>query len=290
MIPSAPSGSLRFLFVAIATIAVAITSGSPLAVAQKQYGPGVSDTEIKIGQTMPYSGSLSTQGTIGRVELAYFSMVNERGGVNGRKITLISRDDGYSPPKTVEQVRRLVEQEHVLAIFNIIGTPTNAAVQRYLNDHKVPQLFAQSGGSRFDDPEHFPWTLPIVPSYRAEGSIYARYLVSIKPNTKVGLLHQDDDFGNDFAAGFKEGLGTRAPVMVVGEVTYAATDPTVDSQIISLQGSGADAFMDISLPKFTAQAIRKLSMLAGDLCFSFPASRPLFQPSSKQQGWRNRSG
>jgi branched-chain amino acid transport system substrate-binding protein len=250
-------GSSRFVFVALAAIAVTMTSTLPYAVAQKKYGPGVSDTEIKIGQTMPYSGPLSTAGTIGRTELAYVKMINEHGGVNGRKITLISHDDGYNPAKTIEQVRELVEQEHVLAIFSIVGTPTNAAVQRYLNDHKVPQLFAQSGGSRFDDPEHFPWTVAIPPGYRAEGSIYGQYLLSVKPDAKVGALHQDDDFGNDFFAGFKEGLGKRASTMVVRELTYAATDATVDSQIVSMQSAGTDAFLDATIAKFGAQAIRK---------------------------------
>jgi ABC-type branched-subunit amino acid transport system substrate-binding protein len=253
----AASASPNFRVVAIAVAMAAIFAAASSTAAPKKYDPGASDTEIKIGQTMPYSGPLSTQGTIGRTELAYFAMINEQGGVNGRKITLLSFDDAYSPPKTVEQVRRLVEQEGVLAIFDIVGTPTNAAVQRYLNDRKIPQLFAQTGGSRFDDHENFPWTLPIVPSYRAEGGIYGRYLAAAKPAAKVGVLHQDDDFGGDFFAGFKEGLGQRANAMVVQEVTYAVTDPTVDSQIISLQGSGADAFMDIAVPKVVAQSIRK---------------------------------
>lgn len=253
----ASRGSLRLGFLTIAAIAGIATFASPHALAQKTYDPGVSDTEIKIGQTMPYSGPLSTAGTIGRTELAYFQMVNKRGGVNGRKVTLISLDDGYNPAKTMEQVRKLVEEEHVLAIFSVVGTPTNAAVQRYLNDRKVPQLFALSGGSRFADPEHFPWTLPIVSSYRAEGEVYGQYLLSVMPNARVGVLHQDDDFGNDFFAGFKEGLGKRASVMVVRELTYAATDPTVDSQIVSLQSSGADAFLDATIAKFGAQAIRK---------------------------------
>jgi branched-chain amino acid transport system substrate-binding protein len=257
MTEPASRGLARFRFFAITAMVAMILSANPSALAQKKYGPGVSDTEIKIGQTMPYSGPLSTAGTIGRAELAYFEMVNEHGGVNGRKITLISLDDGYNPAKTVEQVRKLVEQDHVLAIFDVVGTPTNAAIQRYLNDRKIPQLFAQSGGSRFDDPEHFPWTVPIATSYRDEGRLYGEYLLSKKPDAKVGVLHQDDDFGNDFFAGFKEGLGQRASVMVVRELTYAATDPTVDSQIVSLQSSGADAFLDATIAKFGAQAIRK---------------------------------
>jgi len=253
----ASRGSPRFRFVVLAIISVATASASPYALAQNKYGSGVSDTEIKIGQTMPYSGPLSTAGTIGRTELAYFEMLNEHGGVNGRKITLISLDDGYNPAKTVEQVRKLVEGEHVLAIFNGVGTPTNAAIQRYLNDRKVPQLFPQTGGSRFADPEHFPWTVAIAPGYRDEGRIYGQYLLSVRPNAKAGVLHQDDDFGNDFFTGFKEGLGEHSSVKIVRDLTYAATDPTVDSQIVSLQSSAADAFLDATIAKFGAQAIRK---------------------------------
>lgn len=257
MTEPALNGSTRIRLMVMTFITAMIASTVPYALAQKKYGPGVSDTEIKIGQTMPYSGPLSTAGTIGRAEQAYFKMINEHGGINGRKITLISVDDGYNPAKTIEQVRRLVEEDHVLAIFSVVGTPTNAAIQKYLNDQKVPQLFIISGGSRFSDPAHFPWTLPFTPSYYAEGAVYGRYLVSVKPEAKVGVLHQDDDFGNDFFAGFKEGLGERASVMVVRELTYAATDPTVDSQIVSLQSSGANAFLDATIAKFGAQAIRK---------------------------------
>lgn len=254
MTAPASRGASRFLFVALVAFAAASVQH---AFAQRQYDPGASDAEIKIGQTMPYSGPLSTAGTIGRTELAYLQMVNERGGVNGRKIALISLDDGYNPAKTIEQVRRLVEQDRVLAIFGVVGTPTNAAIQRYLNDRKVPQLFAQSGGARFDDPKRFPWTVAIAPGYRDEGRIYGRYLLSVKPDAKAGALHQDDDFGNDFFAGFKEGLGERSRVTVVRELTYAATDATVDSQIVLLQSSGADAFLDATIAKFGAQAIRK---------------------------------
>ena len=232
MSAAASRGAPRFWLVALAAITAAITS--PHALAQKKYGPGVSDSEIKIGQTMPYSGPISAAGTVGRTELAYFQMINEQGGVNGRKITLISLDDGYSPPKTVEQVRRLVEQDHVLAIFNIIGTPTSAAVQRYLNVQKVPQLFVQSGASRFADPEHFPWTLSIYSSYRTEASIYARYLLTVRPDAKVAVLYQNDDFGKDYLEGFKEGLGERAAAMIVAQATYESGDPTIEPQIVSL--------------------------------------------------------
>lgn len=246
--------SLRLTATACALVLLCMAS---TATAQKAYGPGVSDTEIKIGQTMPYSGPISAAGTVGRTELAYFQMVNAHGGVNGRKITLISLDDGYSPPKTVEQVRRLVEQENVLAIFNILGTPTSAAVQRYLNERKVPQLFIQSGATRFADPEHYPWTISIYSSYRAEARVYARYVLATKPGAKVGVLYQNDDFGKDYLGGFKEGLGDRAAAMIVAEASYEASDPTVDSQIVTLQASGADVLLDAASFKFAAQTIRK---------------------------------
>jgi branched-chain amino acid transport system substrate-binding protein len=251
------SASLRLAATALGLAYGMVMSAASTGAEQKRYGPGVTDAEVKIGQTMPYSGPVSAAGTIGRAELAYFEMINEQGGVNGRKITLISLDDGYSPPKVVEQVRKLVEQENVLAIFNIIGTPTSAAVQRYLNERKVPQLFIQSGASRFADPEHFPWTLSIYSSYRAEAQMYARYVLSTMPDAKVGVLYQNDDFGKDYLAGFKEGLGARAAAMIVAEASYEASDPTVDSQIVSLEASGADVLLDVTTPKFKAQAVRK---------------------------------
>ena len=242
---------------AVMALGLAFWCAPTSAIAQKAYGPGVSDTEIKIGQTVPYSGPVSAAGTIGRTELAYLQMVNAHGGVNGRKITLFSLDDGYSPPKTVEQVRRLVERDDVFAIFNIIGTPTSAAVQPYLNAHKVPQLFVQSGASRFADPEHYPWTISIYSSYRAEARVYAQYVLATKPDAKVGVLYQNDDFGKDYLEGFKEGLGDRAAAMIVARASYEANDPTIDSQIITLQASGADVLLDASSFKFAAQAIRR---------------------------------
>jgi branched-chain amino acid transport system substrate-binding protein len=245
------------LLAAATAIALAFLCSASPATAQKAYGPGVSDAEIKIGQTIPYSGPISAAGTIGRAELAYFQMINEAGGINGRRVKLISLDDGYSPPKTVEQVRRLVEQDNVLAIFNIIGTPTSAAVQRYLNDRNVPQLFIQSGASRFADPEHYPWTISIYSSYRAEAGIYAQYVLATKPDAKVAVLYQNDDFGKDYLAGFKEGLGDRAAAMIVAEASYEANDPTVESQVTQLQASGANVLLDASTFKFAAQTIRK---------------------------------
>ena len=227
------------------------------AVAQKQYGPGVTDTEITLGQTMPYSGPLSAYGTIGRAETAYFAMINDQGGVNGRKIKLISLDDGYSPPKTVEQTRRLVEEDNVLADFNPLGTPTNTATQRYLNDHKVPQLFVATGATKWGDPKNFPWTMGWQPAYQTEGHIYAQYLLEHKPGAKIGILFQDDDYGKDYVKGLTDGLGANAKTMIIKAVSYETTDANVDSQVITLQSTGADVLFNVATPKFAAQAIRK---------------------------------
>ncbi len=247
----------KYWFASIAfTAALACTSFT--AAADKKYGPGVSDTEIKIGNTMPYSGPLSTAGTIGRAEAAYFQMLNEHGGVNGRKVSFISLDDAYSPPKTVEDVRRLVEEDKVLAVFGIIGTPTAAAVQRYLNDRHVPELFIQSGAPRFADPQHFPWTMSISPGYVDEARAYAKYILEAKPDGKIGVLYQDDDFGRAYIDGLKQGLGDRAAEMIVMEAAYQPTDPTVDSQIVSLQASGADVLLTAAIPRMAAQTIRKV--------------------------------
>jgi branched-chain amino acid transport system substrate-binding protein len=241
----------------VATIALSITVAASSAGAQKKYDPGASDTEIKVGQTIAYSGPASSFGTIGRTISAYYRMVNERGGVNGRKITFISVDDGYSPPKTVEQTRMLVEQEQVLAIVGSLGTPTNASVQRYLNDRKVPQLFLFTGASRFRDPKTYPWTMGGDLSYATETRAFARFIMESVPAAKIGILYQNDDFGKDHITGLKAGLGDKAREMIQTAVPYEATDPTVDSQIVSLKASGADVLVDISVPKFAAQAIRK---------------------------------
>ncbi len=226
------------------------------AVAQKKYDSGAGDSEIKIGQTMPYSGPGSAYGTIGRAELAYLQMINDQGGINGRKITLLSLDDGYSPPKTVEQVRRLVEDDGVLFIFQSLGTAANTAIQKYLNARKVPQLFVATGATKWGDPQNFPWTMGWQPNYQSEGRIYAKYVLQHKPTAKVGVLYQNDDYGKDYLKGLKEGLGSKAS-LIVKEVSYEASDPTVDSQIITLQASGADTFFIFAIPKFAAQAIRK---------------------------------
>jgi branched-chain amino acid transport system substrate-binding protein len=224
---------------------------------EKQYGPGVTDTEIKIGQTTAYSGPASAYGNmLSKTEVAYVRMINERGGINGRKVTLISLDDGYSPPKTIEQTRRLVEQDNVLGIFDSLGTAPNSAIQQYLNDQHVPH-FAISGASRFTDPARYPWTMGVIASYETEGRIYAKYILANIKEPKIGVFYQNDDLGKDYFKGLREGLGDRAEKLIVKAVSYELTDPTVDSQIITLQASGANVLLDASSPKFAAQAIRK---------------------------------
>jgi branched-chain amino acid transport system substrate-binding protein len=225
--------------------------------AEKQYGPGVSDTEIKIGNTGPYSGPASSYGTIPKSMAAYYKMVNDQGGVNGRKINFISYDDAYSPPKTVEQVRRLVEQDGVLLVAASLGTPTNSAIWNYMNQKKVPQLFVSTGATKWDDPKHHPWTMGWQPNYQSEGRVYAAYVVEQKPDGKIGVLYQNDDFGKDYVKGLKDGLGDKAKSMVVVEAAYETTDPTVDSQIIGMKAAGCDVFVNTGIPKFAAQAIRK---------------------------------
>src|SRR4051794_24949586 len=235
---------------------LAFALGVGAAQAQKKYDPGASDTEIKLGQTMPYSGPLSGFITLAKAELAYFDMINDQGGANGRKIRMISLDDGYSPPKTVEQTRKLVEEDHVLAMSGSLGTPTNAAVQKYLNGKKVPQLFLASGASRWNDPRNFPYTMTLTPIYTAEAAIYAAYVLKEVKDPRVAILSQNDDFGRDFIKGFKDRLGANASI-IAREVTYEVTDATVDSQIIDLVSTKANVFLNISTPKFAVQAIRK---------------------------------
>jgi branched-chain amino acid transport system substrate-binding protein len=237
--------------------AVAIALSASSAYAQKKYDTGANDTEIKIGQTVPFSGPASAYATIGKAQAAYINMINEQGGVNGRKINLIQYDDAYSPPKAVEQVRKLVESDEVLLTFQIIGTPSNAAVQKYLNSKKVPQLFAATGASKFTDPKNFPWTMGFNPNYFVEGRIYGQYILKQYPNAKVGVLYQNDDLGKDYLNGIKAGLGDKAATMVVAEASYETSDPTIDSQILKLKSAGADLFFSASTPKFAAQAIKK---------------------------------
>jgi ABC-type branched-subunit amino acid transport system substrate-binding protein len=229
----------------------------PNAQAEARYDPGASDTEIKLGQTMPYSGPLSAFATLGRAEVAYYHMINDQGGVNGRKITMISVDDGYSPPKTVEQTRKLIEEDQVLAIVGSLGTATNGAVQKYLNARKVPQILLASGATKWADPEHFPWTMTFTWTYQAEARVYASYVLKHLPDAKIAVLYQNDDFGKDFRKGFLQRLGDKAGAMIVKEATYEVTDASVDSQIIDLAGSNATVFFNIATPKFAAQAIRK---------------------------------
>jgi branched-chain amino acid transport system substrate-binding protein len=240
--------------------AAALLTGRSVAFAQKKYSDGASDTEIKIGHTNPYSGPASSYGVIGKTLQAYWKSVNEAGGINGRKVNFISLDDGYSPPKTVECIRQLVEQEKVLLCFNTLGTPCNTAIHKYMNSKKVPQLYVATGASKWGDPKHFPWTMGFQPDYHTEGVIYAKHLLANVKNPKIAVIMQNDDFGKDYWNGFQEGLGKDAN-KVVKHVTYETTDPTVDSQVIQLKDSGANVFFIIAIPKFAAQAMRK----AGDI-------------------------
>jgi branched-chain amino acid transport system substrate-binding protein len=229
--------------------------------AQKKYDPGASDSEIKVGQTVPFSGPASAYASIGKTQAAYIKMINDQGGVNGRKINLIQYDDAYSPPKAVEQVRKLVESDEVLLTFQIIGTPSNAAVQKYLNSKKVPQLFAATGASKFTDPKNFPWTMGFNPNYFVEGRIYGQYILKNHPTAKIGILYQNDDLGKDYLNGIKAGLGNKAASMVVAEASYEVSDPTVDSQILKIKDAGTDLFFSASTPKQAAQAIKKIAEL-----------------------------
>ena len=228
--------------------------------AEKKYSTGVTDTEIKVGQTMPYSGNASAYGVAGRNQAAYFRMLNEtQGGINGRKINFISLDDGYSPPKTVELARQLVERDQVFCLFYPLGTQTNTAIHKYMNQKKVPQLFVASGASKWGDPKEFPWTMGWQPDYHTEGSIYGKHILTTKPDAKIGILRQNDDMGVDYMSGFYEGLTEKVKKSIIADVTYEATDPTVDSQILQLRNSGADVFFEITTPKFAAQAIKKVA-------------------------------
>jgi branched-chain amino acid transport system substrate-binding protein len=246
---------MKRMFVPVALVIAAALAASP-ALAQKKYDPGASDKEIKIGNINPYSGPASAYGTIGKSIGAYLKKVNDEGGVNGRKINYISYDDGYSPPKAVEMARKLVEQDEVLLIFQSLGTPSNSAIQKYMNAKKVPQLFVATGATKWNDPKNFPWTMGWQPNYQTEGYIYAQHILKNTPNAKIGVLYQNDDYGKDYLKGFKDGLGAKTS-MIVKEVSYEVADPTVDSQMVQLQASGADTFFNITTPKFAAQAIRK---------------------------------
>ena len=239
----------------LATLAFGLALAASPAVAQKKYDPGATDTEIKIGNINPYSGPASAYGTIGKTIGAYFKKINDDGGINGRKINYITYDDGYSPPKAVEQARKLVESDEVLLIFQSLGTPSNTAIQRYMNQKKVPQLFVATGATKWGDPKNFPWTMGWQPNYQSEGRIYAKYLLEKHPNGKIGILYQNDDYGKDYVKGLKDGLGGK--LKIVAELPYEVSETTVDSQIVNLKASGADIFYNVATPKFAAQAIRK---------------------------------
>jgi branched-chain amino acid transport system substrate-binding protein len=249
---------LAALSAALAMLGIAVFGSTSVnAAEQKRYDVGATDTEIKIGNIMPYSGPASSYSVIGKTEAAYFNKVNAEGGINGRKINFISYDDGYSPPKTVEQARKLVESDEVLLIFNSLGTPPNSAIQKYMNGKKVPQLFVATGATKWNDPGEFPWTMGWQPSYQSETQIYAKYILKNYPNARIGVLYQNDDYGKDYLKGLKDGLGSKAASMIVAQESYETTEPTIDSHILNLKASGADVFVDLSIPKFAAQAIKK---------------------------------
>jgi len=247
---------VRFQVAAVSAALALCTAVSSPALAQKKYDSGASDTEIKIGNIMPYSGPASAYAAIGKTEEAYFNKINAEGGINGRKIKFISYDDGYSPPKTVEQARRLVESDGVLLIFGSLGTSTNGAIRKYMNEKKVPQLFVASGASKWNDPKQYPWTMGWQPSYASEARIYAKYIMKEKPDAKIGVLYQNDDFGKDYLRGLKDGLGAKAS-MIVLEDGYDTSEPAIDEHVVKLKASGADVFLSITTPKFAAQAIKK---------------------------------
>src|ERR1700738_3888843 len=248
------------LKLAILSAAIALLAASSSgALAQKKYDTGATDTEIKIGNIMPYSGPASAYGTIGRTEEAYFKKINAAGGINGRKINFISYDDAYSPPKTVEQARKLVESDEVLFIFNPLGTPPNSAIQKYMNTKKVPQLFVATGATKWNDPKEFPWTMGWQPNYQSESRIYAKYILKNIPNAKIAVLYQNDDYGKDYLKGLKDGLGAKAASMIVAEESYETTEPTIDSHIVKLKSTGADVLFNVTTPKFAAQAIKKMT-------------------------------
>lgn len=251
---------VNFVYSTAITVALVATLSST-TYAQKKYDPGATDTEIKIGNIMPYSGPASAYATIGKTEAAYFTKINSEGGINGRKINFISYDDTYSPPKTVEQARKLVESDEVLLIFNPLGTPGNTAIQKYMNSKKVPQLFVSTGAAKWNDPKNFPWTMGWQPSYQVEARIYGKYILQNYPGKTVGVLYQNDDFGKDYVTGLKDGLGDQASKLIVVEAAYETSSPTVDSQVVQIKGANPDIFVNIATPKFAAQAIKKVAEL-----------------------------
>jgi ABC-type branched-subunit amino acid transport system substrate-binding protein len=249
----------RLQVLSVTIIVLAATSTG--AIAQKRYDTGATDTEIKIGNIMPYSGPASSYGVIGKTDAAYFRKINAEGGINGRKINFISYDDAYSPPKAVEQARKLVESDEVLFIFDALGTPSNSAIQKYMNEKKVPQLFVQTGATKWNDPKQYPWTKGWSPNYQSEGRIYAKYILKERPTGKIGILYQNDDYGKDYVKGIRDGLGAKAASMIVGEESYETTTPTIDSHVVALKSEGADILISITTPKFAAQSIKKVAEL-----------------------------
>src|SRR5437016_7479795 len=252
-----PSHTIRLI--ALTALAVA-TTATTAAQAQKKYDPGASDTEIKIGNIMPYSGPASAYGTIGKAQAAYFNKINAEGGINGRKINFISNDAAFTPPKAVEQARKLVESDEVLLILQPLGTPSNSATQKYMNSKKVPQLFVATGATKWGDPKNFPWTMGWQPNYQSEGRIYGKYVLEHLPNAKIAVFWQNDDAGRDQVKGLRDGLGEKAG-MIIAEKSYEVSDPSIDSQIVALHDSGADTFFTWAAPKGAAQAIRKVGEL-----------------------------
>src|SRR6266496_5684106 len=250
---------IRTLGLSLGLSGLIVAAASVSAAAQKKYDAGVTDTEIKIGNIMPYSGPASAYGIIGKTMSAYMRMINDNGGVNGSKINFISYDDAYSPPKTVEQARKLVESDEVFLIFAPLGTAPNAAIQKYMNTKKVPQLFVATGATKWNDPKNFPWTMGWQPNYQSETQIYAKYILKEKPNAKIAILYQNDDYGKDYVKGLKDGLGAKAASMIVAEESYETTQPTIDSNIVKLKSTNADVFFNVTTPKFAAQAIKKMA-------------------------------
>jgi branched-chain amino acid transport system substrate-binding protein len=254
-----PAFQFRLNVLSATIVLLAATSTGVFA--QKKYDTGATDTEIKIGNIMPYSGPASAYGVIGKTEAAYFKKINAEGGINGRKIDFISYDDAYSPPKTVEQARKLVESDEVLLIFNPLGTASNSAIQKYMNEKKVPQLFVATGATKWNDQKQFPWTMGWQPNYQSEGRIYAKYILRERPTGKIGILYQNDDYGKDYVKGIRDGLGAKADSMIIGEKSYETTTPTIDSHVVALKSEGADIFISITTPKFAAQSIKKVAEL-----------------------------
>ena len=254
--------AIHYRLAVLSAIIVVLVATSTGTFAQKKYDTGATDTEIKIGNIMPYSGPASAYGVEGKTEAAYFNKINAEGGINGRKVKFISYDDAYSPPKTVEQARKLVESDEVLLIFNPLGTASNAAIQKYMNEKKVPQLFVGSGAKKWNDPKQFPWTMGWAPNYQSEGRIYAKYILKERPAGKIGILYQNDDYGKDYVKGIRDGLGAKADSMIIAEKSYETSDPTIDSHVVALKSEGADIFISITTPKFAAQSIKKVAELA----------------------------